>query len=266
MGGSTWSRISFAFWAAAIWQASAALGREVSRSVVACRTTRSSPLVHREMSLGSHGNDREVDRAQHLFCHRANEQLAELAPAPCPEQHAVGLKLADGGCNLLCGVALAHQRVATDAAPGGDFTPGPQHLFRDLQSAYSVVVRHSGSIGGDGARKRRGHARRISRAPVSPACSRANGMRWSRSLKSVATRIVAGCVQRPVSESRMANTSYPKAWHWPGGRDVPGRTTNCDLDHVAPRRNGPKTRFRIALDAAAPTRLHACRKWPDRLY
>ena len=45
MGGSTWSRISFAFWVAAIWQASAALGREVSRSVVACRTTRSSPLA-----------------------------------------------------------------------------------------------------------------------------------------------------------------------------------------------------------------------------
>jgi hypothetical protein len=32
--------------------------------------------LHREMSLGTHGNDREVDRAQHLFCHGTKEQLA----------------------------------------------------------------------------------------------------------------------------------------------------------------------------------------------
>ena len=44
-----------------------------------------------EMSLGTHGYDREVNRAQHLFCHRAEEQLAYLAPAPCTEQHAIHL-------------------------------------------------------------------------------------------------------------------------------------------------------------------------------
>ena len=106
--------------------------------------------VHREMSLGSHGNDREVDRAQHLFCNRANEHLAELAPAPCSDQHAVRLKLTDGGCNLIDSLALAHQRVAADAAPGGVFAPGPQHLIRDLQSAGDVVIRHAGGIGVDG--------------------------------------------------------------------------------------------------------------------
>ena len=31
--------------------------------------------VHREMSLGTHGNDREIHRAQHLFRHGTEQQL-----------------------------------------------------------------------------------------------------------------------------------------------------------------------------------------------
>ena len=40
--------------------------------------------AHLEMSLGSHGNDREVDRAQHLFRYGTKKQLTQLASAPCP--------------------------------------------------------------------------------------------------------------------------------------------------------------------------------------
>ena len=54
----------------------------------------------REMSLGTHGNDREIDRAQHLFCHGAEQQLAQPAPAPRAEKNAVRLELADRGGNL----------------------------------------------------------------------------------------------------------------------------------------------------------------------
>ena len=128
-------------------------------------TVAAAAPIHREMSLGSHGNDREVDRAQHLFCNRANEHLAEFAPAPCSEQHAIRLKLTDGGCNLMYSLALTYQRVAADAAPGGEFAPGPQHLFRDLQSAGGVVIRHAGGIGvnGRGGGK---HVQENSRAAV----------------------------------------------------------------------------------------------------
>ena len=112
-GGQHMEQDQFGFKLAAIWQASAALGREVSLRVVACSTTRSSlPLMHREMSLGSHGDDREVDRAQHLFCHGAEQQLAEPAPAPGPEKNSIRLELPGGGRDLLDGVAFAHQAVA----------------------------------------------------------------------------------------------------------------------------------------------------------
>ena len=40
------------------------------------------PAAHREMSLGSHGVDREVNRAQHLLCNRTKEKFADLPPAP----------------------------------------------------------------------------------------------------------------------------------------------------------------------------------------
>ena len=126
--------------------------------------------VHREMSLGSHGNDREVDRAQHLFCHRADEQPAELAPAPGSEQHAVGMKLANGGCNLLRGMAFAGQGIAANAETGGNFAPGMHHLLRDLQGSGGVVVGHAGGVGGKGRRGRehvqKNDAGLGSRAPV----------------------------------------------------------------------------------------------------
>jgi len=103
---------------------------------------------HREMSLGSHGNDREVDRAQHLFCHRAEEQLAKLAAAPSSKQHAVDMKLANGGCNLLRGMAFAGQRIAAHAEAGGNLGPGMHHLLRCLQSAGGVEAGHAGGVGG----------------------------------------------------------------------------------------------------------------------
>ena len=57
-------------------------------------------------------------------------------------------------------------------------------------------------------------------------------MRWSRSLRSVATRMVSGCVQRRVSESRMVYTSYAQACHRRNGGDVPERTAKRELDHI----------------------------------
>ena len=67
---------------------------------------------HREMSLGSHGNDREIDRAQHLFCHGAEEQLADLAPAPGAKKYTICLELSNRGGDLLRGIAFAHHDVA----------------------------------------------------------------------------------------------------------------------------------------------------------
>ena len=68
--------------------------------------------VHREMSLGSHGNDRDIGRAQHLFCHGAEKQLAHLASAPGPEKKAIRVELASDGEHLLRSVSFAHQRIA----------------------------------------------------------------------------------------------------------------------------------------------------------
>ena len=184
------------------------------------------------MSLGSHGDDREVDRAQHLFCHGADEQPAKLAPAPSSEQHAVRMKLANRGCNLLCGMAFADQGIAANAETGGNFAPGMHHLLRNLQGAAGVVVGHAGGVGSKG----RGGGEHVQKndagAGIAGACSRANGMRWSRSLRSVATRMVSGCVQRRASESRMAYTSYAQACHRRKSRDVPERTAKRDLNHI----------------------------------
>ena len=191
--------------------------------------------IHREMSLGSHGDDREVDRAQHLFCHRADEQPAKLAPAPSSEQHAVGMKLANGGCNLLRGMAFAGQGIAANAETGGNFAPGMHHLLGNLQGSAGVVVGHAGGVGSKG-RSGGEHVQENEAGtgiPPRRASSRANGMRWSRSLRSVATRMVSGCVQRRVSESRMAYTSYAQACHRRKGRDVPESTVKRELDHIS---------------------------------
>ena len=90
---------------------------------------------HREMSLGSHGYDREVDRAQHLFCHGTEQHLAKPAPAPGTEKDAIRLKLPGRGLNLLGGVALAHQAVAGDAAAAGSFAPGPSAFSANSSAA-----------------------------------------------------------------------------------------------------------------------------------
>ena len=102
---------------------------------------------HREMSLGSHGNDREVDRAQHLLCHRADEQLAQLAPAPCPYQHSVRLKLAHRGCNLLCRIALANHCIACDIVPPRQLALWNQGFLGRFKHASSVVIGQPRRIG-----------------------------------------------------------------------------------------------------------------------
>src|SRR5208282_1027122 len=103
--------------------------------------------------------------------------------------------------------------------------------------------------------------RRMRRAPVLLASSMANGMRWSRSLRSVATRMVSGCVQRRVSESRMANTSCGQACHRRTGRDVPENTAKRDLNHIAKM---CPVRGIHPNDQGAAGALNAPAKWPDR--
>ena len=68
--------------------------------------------VHGKMSLGTHGNDRDIGRAQHLLCHGAQKQLAHLASAPGPEKKAISVDLASDGEHLLGSVSFANQRIA----------------------------------------------------------------------------------------------------------------------------------------------------------
>src|SRR5215472_132844 len=55
---------------------------------------------HLEMSLGSHGDDREVYRAQHLLRHGTKEQVANFAPAPGPKKNAIDIELSHSICDL----------------------------------------------------------------------------------------------------------------------------------------------------------------------
>src|SRR5271157_3441146 len=82
--------------------------------------------LHREMSLGSHGHDREVDRAQHLFRYGTQKQLAQLAAAPGAEKKAINLELAENGFNLPHGMSFAHQGIANDALMPRQLAPGFQ--------------------------------------------------------------------------------------------------------------------------------------------
>jgi len=101
---------------------------------------------HREMSLGTHGNNREIDRAQHLFCHGTEEQLAQLAPAPAAENDAIRLELADSGGDLVSRNSFAHQGVAVYTLPSRQLAPGLQSFFGKFQSAGRIVVRHADGI------------------------------------------------------------------------------------------------------------------------
>jgi len=107
-----------------------------------------SACIHREMSLGSHGNDREVDRAQHLFCHGTEEQLTQLAPAPGSQEHAAGLELPGYGSNLIGGIALAQKRLARDVQPARQVADWLQFASPMLQCAGGIVDRHSRQVGG----------------------------------------------------------------------------------------------------------------------
>ena len=72
-----------------------------------------------EMSLWSHGDDREVYRAQHLFCHRAEEQLAYLAPAPSPKNETICFELTSRRDDLLSGVAFANDGITGNLLRAG---------------------------------------------------------------------------------------------------------------------------------------------------
>ena len=102
------------------------------------------------MSLGTHGDDREVDRAQHLFCHGAEQDLAEPAAAPGPEKNLIRVKLPGRGRNLLGGMSLAHQGVASDVAAGGKVAPGLELFFGEFEGGGEIVIGHADGIHGHG--------------------------------------------------------------------------------------------------------------------
>ena len=64
------------------------------------------------MSLWTHGDDREVYRAQHLFCYGAEEQLAYFAPTPSSEKDTIRFELARSCDDLLCWIAFADNGIA----------------------------------------------------------------------------------------------------------------------------------------------------------
>jgi len=101
------------------------------------------PAANREMSLGSDGKDREIYRAQRLFCHRAKEQLAYLASAPGAKKYTTNLELAYRGGNLLGGIPLSHQNVANHLLLGRNRPPCLQCFCCIFKRASRVVVRHS---------------------------------------------------------------------------------------------------------------------------
>ena len=106
--------------------------------------------IHREMSLGTHGDDREIDRAQHLFCHGAEQQLAQLAAASCTEEQAACMELAGRGSNLLGGFALANQGIASDVPRRARAHQGLQGFGGEIQGGGWIVIGQSGNIEGHG--------------------------------------------------------------------------------------------------------------------
>jgi hypothetical protein len=66
------------------------------------------------MSLGYHGDDREVDRAQHLFRHGAKEHRARHAPTPDLEKDATHIDLLSSR-NLLSRMAPRNYDATLDA-------------------------------------------------------------------------------------------------------------------------------------------------------
>ena len=101
------------------------------------------------MSLWSHGNDREVYRAQHLFCYGAEEQLAYLAPAPSPEKDTSRLELAGSCDDLLRGLTFANNRIAGDVLSAGPHSPWFQGFDGEVDGGRRVIVGHADRVGGD---------------------------------------------------------------------------------------------------------------------
>src|SRR6266704_2564880 len=95
---------------------------------------------HREMSLGSYGHDREVYRAQHLFCHGAKEQLAYLAPAPGAEEDAICVELANRGRDLLRRVSFANQRITVNVLSACHHSPRFKRLCRKSNGPSRIVI------------------------------------------------------------------------------------------------------------------------------
>ena len=102
------------------------------------------------MSLRTHGNDRDIDRAQHLLSYGADEQSAHLAAAPGSKQNAVRVELPGRGENLLGCVPFAHQGVAHHVVSASLLAGCFQRPGGGVQRAYRVVVGHPRNVGGNG--------------------------------------------------------------------------------------------------------------------
>src|SRR5689334_7941517 len=98
------------------------------------------------MSLWSHGDDREVYRAQHLFCHRAEEQLADLAPAPSPKNETICFELTSRRDDLLSGVAFANDGITGNLLRAGHRSERLEGLDGKVDGACGIVVGHADGI------------------------------------------------------------------------------------------------------------------------
>src|SRR4051812_46667725 len=99
------------------------------------------------MSLWSHGDDREVYRAQHLFCYGAEEQLAYFAPAPSSEKDTIRFELASSCDDLLCWIAFADDGVARDLLGAGHVSPWLKSFDGEFDSGCWIVVGHADWVG-----------------------------------------------------------------------------------------------------------------------
>ena len=107
-------------------------------------------VSHLEMSLWSHGHDREVHRAQHLFCNGAEQQFGYLAAAPGAKNESFCVELAGGGDDLLGGVPFADNRVTGDLLCASGCSPGFEGLDCEVNCACRIVVRHPDGVGSHG--------------------------------------------------------------------------------------------------------------------
>ena len=104
-----------------------------------------------KMGLWTHGNDRDIDRAQYLFSHGTQLQRALLAQVPGTNQNSVRHKQSYNIGDLLGGIAFAKYCRALQMAPRGGLAPWfegslrkPDRLFRVVGGLARGVVQCSG--------------------------------------------------------------------------------------------------------------------------